>query len=132
MELWYAFGRNLTMNFLSNLVRRFQFYRALRKSNYGRAYGWFIELDGQRVGELVDSHWEDMFWCSYQVIAVDGACKEILSQDDLWNDGRFRFKNKQLLVYARHPFSASEPQDDRVNMRGLYLVPADYPQAGNQ
>jgi hypothetical protein len=108
-----------------------RFYGALRKSKYGRDHGWFIELDGQRVGELVDWQFEDMFWCSYRVIAADDAGKDIVFRDDLWNASRFRFKNKQLTVYARHPFSGGGVIDGRVNMRGLYLLPADYPRKGN-
>lgn len=46
--------------------------RFLIATNYGRAAGWYVELDGERVGTLTDYRWADMFWDSYAVGAIDG------------------------------------------------------------
>lgn len=42
--------------------------RKLATSNYGREYGWFIELNGKVVGELVYLDCAEMFWDWYRVV----------------------------------------------------------------
>lgn len=39
----------------------------LKETEWGRAAGWWIELEGRRVGRLTAPHVEDMFWMSYEL-----------------------------------------------------------------
>ena len=50
---------NLIIRFFTFLgVKGFQ---ELKSSNYGRNYGWWVELDGEVIGELINVQHEDMF-----------------------------------------------------------------------
>jgi hypothetical protein len=120
-EILAEIMKNILSHF-TKIPRYIRFYRALRRSNYGRDYGWFIELDGERVGELVDVKWEDQFWFSYRVVPANAACEEILLQKDLWDRDRFRFTNKYLPGRPRYAFSSSAPgKGERVSIRGLHM-----------
>ncbi len=97
--------------------------RFLVLSNFGRASGWYIELDGKRVGELVDPQWADMFWDSYTV----RAWSDVLRDDTLWNDCRLSFWSQQTGERVTGAFAGGSPpfiRDNRVGMRGLYLTPS--------
>jgi hypothetical protein len=93
----------------------------LRKSNYGRLDGWYIELDGEVQGELVDYQFEDMFWDSYQVIPKDDLSNEILLRQALWYGCKFKFRNKRTAQIVKALPGGSGVLNGRVSMRGLYL-----------
>lgn len=44
--------------------------RCLLASDHGRRDGWYVELNGNRIGELSDVRWEAMFCDSYAVTAA--------------------------------------------------------------
>ena len=43
--------------------------RAVSESDFGRRFGWFIERDGQRIGELEYFRWDSVaqFWHDYRL-----------------------------------------------------------------
>ena len=45
------------MNFISKFIKKYKDHRELKKSNFGRDYGWYIEYKGTIIGELVDPQW---------------------------------------------------------------------------
>jgi len=67
--------------------------RYLRDTDLGRADGWWLELDGVRVGELFDPQYLDMFWDSYAVRTLAGH-QATLADDDLWEACRFSFRSR--------------------------------------
>ena len=97
--------------------------RELKKSNWGRKFGWYIEYHGENIGELIDYQWNDMFWDSYIIKSLDDKWNPSLEDAGSWID--FKFKNKYYDLYAD-----AIPEDrvvyrvilnQRVKMRGLYL-----------
>jgi hypothetical protein len=100
--------------------------RLLHSSNFGRCDGWYIELDGNLVGELSDARFEDMFWYSYAVEEIVTAGRSPIFDDDLWNACRFKFRNRHTGEVVEHAFCGGSPpfvRDGRVLMRALYLEP---------
>ena len=93
----------------------------LAESNYGREFGWLIELDGVVLGELVDPKFEDMFWTSYQVILKKEKNRMIVFDPTQL----FVFRNKVLLETVDSAFTAigTSIGDERISIRGLYLLP---------
>ncbi len=61
---------------------------------------WFIEYQGEVIGELIKPEFDDMFWVSYQLIQLSEETKKILSNTDLWNQCEFQFRNKKTRNYA--------------------------------
>ncbi len=102
--------------------------KLLVQSEFGRRYGWFIELDGEVVGELSDCRFDDMFWDSYAVAARDGITAEsAIQNEENWLELRFVFRNRVLGEIAERPIPGGRPpvvRDGRVRMRGLYVVPS--------
>jgi hypothetical protein len=99
------------------------FQSSVQQSDFGRSDGWYIELDGEVLGELIDCRQEDMFWDSYAIIPANDSSNEILAQEDLWDACRFSFRNKKTAVYAAHAVSSEMPQSNgRIAMRGLYIT----------
>jgi len=97
----------------------------LIKSNYGRNYGWFIELDDEIIGKLVNPVQESQFWVSYQIIPNDKNWELFLFNEVNWKqkDTSFRYKNIGFLEYAPSAFSNYKLTGDRISMRGLYILP---------
>lgn len=106
-------------------MRSFRRARYLVESAFGRYDGWYVELDGDVVGELIDPQFADMFWVSYAVGIRDGRRSATLYDDKLWNECRFVFRNrrtgdvvKTAFCWGARPFV----QDGRISMRGLDLT----------
>jgi hypothetical protein len=99
------------------------------ESNYGRALGWDIELDGRVVGLLDEPHQEDMFWTSYRVSSSenDAALSSNLVCADFWKGNGFAklvFRSRALGLVAESPLPAVDAfvGPRRVSMRALYIV----------
>lgn len=100
--------------------------RFLVATNYGRTAGWYVELEGRRVGTLSDCRWVDMFWDSYVVGELDGVDASALAATANWDRCRFRFRNRESGEVVETAFcggGAPFPPGRRVSMRGLYLRP---------
>ena len=84
-----------------------------------------MEIDGEKIAELVEPNYVDMFWYSYRIIPIDNSVvgSDAVYDNGFWNcHGRLSFRNKEfgILVTA---FPAASPllPDKRVVMRGLYI-----------
>ncbi|BDS11383.1 hypothetical protein [Aureispira anguillae] len=101
----------------------------LAESNYARNFGWYIELNGEIIGELIKCRFEDMFWDSYEIIPQNTAAKKILFDSEKLLNSDFRFKNKRLNEYAPNAFLGGSQNllltKKRIIVRALYLRPKD-------
>ena len=95
----------------------------------GQKIEWYIEYDSNKVGELVDAKYEDMFWVKYKIICYEGHEQLVLDYKN-WNKCKFQFKNKNLLEYAENPFCGDkiyqEENYNTISMRALYVTPVSY------
>lgn len=85
---------------------------------------WYIEFEGERIGELCFPQYEDMFWITYQVIPYNEESAVLLFNANLWLSCAFQFKNQVTLKYAENAIAsivvASQLTMGKVSMRGLY------------
>ncbi|MCC6475173.1 MAG: hypothetical protein IT514_15680 [Burkholderiales bacterium] len=65
LRLYFSVDRPLGLNRMD----RFE----LIASSYGRIHGWYVEYEGQRIAELEDPQYADMFWESYKVTLIQSA-----------------------------------------------------------
>jgi len=102
--------------------------RELRKSNWGREHGWYIEFEGEIIGELIDYEFSDMFWDSYKIISKNEKWDLYLFDEKLWDESAFKFKNKYYNLYALNAFSGGVSDLKRrkkIELRSLYLTELD-------
>lgn len=114
------------MGILSKYWKNYRDRKELKKSNYGRDFGWYIEYQNNIIGELIYNKPLDMFWCSYDIIAKDEKWEKILFNEKMWEDYQFKFLNKKYHKYAENAFSRFPPnhlkETKTVGMRMLYLT----------
>lgn len=96
------------------------------EADYGRAFGWCIEIDGERVGSLTDPRHVDMFWYSYRLHSEDnGFHIDVFDRNVWYPECRFAFRNRYTGDIAPNAFCAPPPDDlarvRRITMRGLCL-----------
>lgn len=108
----------------------FQRRREIWESNYGRDEGWFVELDGVCVAELVDCQFVDHFWDSYRIVPIANELDihDELFQRSFWdNVDHLTYRNRKFGDTSRSAWPAATPltNDGRVVMRGLYLEVKD-------
>jgi len=96
----------------------------LEKSNWGRDFGWFIEFEGEKIGELVDAEFYDMFWVKYKIVPYSSFEKVVLDYEN-WASCSFQYQNKHYLQYPKNAFFGmtidKENDNYTIAMRGLYL-----------
>ena len=113
------------MNFIPKYLEKHKDKKELKKSNFGRNYGWYIEYNGETIGELIDWKSIDIFWCSYKIVPINDNWKNIIFNEKLWQNCEFKFKNKKYNKYAENAFSGFAPgslaKNQTVGMRMLYL-----------
>ena len=94
------------------------------ESDFGRDYGWFVELDGQRVAELTAPEWdEDMqFWFRYTLTPRTGdeGIRARLHTKEFWEWTELVFRSREFGLVAPNAFAVLLP-DGRVSARGLDL-----------
>ncbi|WP_435263818.1 hypothetical protein [Tenacibaculum sp. nBUS_03] len=106
-------------------IKKYKDKKELKKSNWGREYGWHIEYKGIIIGELINCEWMDMFWDTYIIKARDEKWNKILTEPIYWDN--FKFKNQHYNQYAIYGFpgggyEAEIKLNKRISMRGLYLT----------
>lgn len=97
----------------------------LEQSNWGIDFGWFIEYQGNIVGELIHGQFEDMFWYRYELIAYDQQVETLFDFDN-WINDQFRLKNKHYPQYVEHWIAGGDQvlqEQNRyfISMRGLQV-----------
>ena len=110
---------------LPRLRHALDFARYLRRSDYGRAHGWSIELADRPLGALHHVRFEDQFWDSYEVTAYPGGDAPLFHPPN-WHHPRFTFRSIGCGRTAPNAYSSSRlPRlsGDRVLMRALHLAP---------
>ncbi len=97
--------------------------------NDGRAYGWYVEVDGRIVAALVGCRPAEAGCDSYRVVPLTSDPGEAarLYGDELWaRPGRVVFRNRWLGVAVRRAAPVDRAgailrETGRLIVRGLYL-----------
>lgn len=94
-------------------------------TNYGRDAGWYVEENGRRIAQLVDAHFEDMFWDSYSIEPLVDSAEErldLLTSSRRWLECGFAYRSRRFNMVAELAFPGGHgPKSGRILMRGLCL-----------
>ncbi len=107
-------------------IKKYRNKKELKKSNWGRDYGWFIEYESNIIGELVLWKQTDMFWYSYKVITKNKKWENIVFDEKTWKNSELKFLNKKYNKYAHDAFAGFVSGDFTktkiIEMRMLHLT----------
>ena len=85
-----------------------------------------IFVGDQKVAQLFEPKWKEMFWCSYRVEPTDEEADKILRDEKLWDEVKFEVKAKDgriISTFAGGDFAAfCNRQTDRLSFRSLWPV----------
>jgi hypothetical protein len=87
------------------------------ETNFGRTYGWFIDKDGKKIGELNYIHWDSdgQFWHDYSVTWETG--KEIKADPDEWMREKLVLRSRKYPDVVTSDFLTSHKPDKTVSVR---------------
>ena len=97
----------------------------LKKSNYGRNYGWNIIYNSTVIAELINCKSEDMFWDSYELKILEKEHEKQIQNFDNWKE--LIIKNKELdfvvndILVSTSLDEYFENKTDRISIRNLYI-----------
>jgi hypothetical protein len=101
--------------------------RDVRKSDFGRRFGWFIERGGECIGELEYSRWDEdsQFWHEYRVNwrRPEGDAARI----EDWAESGIELRNREFSdVVVREFLSASGCAEGLVAIRNAFVPEARF------
>jgi hypothetical protein len=67
-----------------------------RETDFGRRFGWFIERERRRIGELDYIRWDSLaqFWHEYSVKWHDGGGSCISANPEAWINSKVALRNR--------------------------------------
>lgn len=99
--------------------------RPVRESDFGRRFGWFIERNGEKIGELEYLRWDSVaqFWHEYRV--TWRRPEDAVLGPDAWISAGLVLRNRKYTDVVIHSFlTASQQKPDIICIRGA-SVPED-------
>jgi hypothetical protein len=99
------------------LRRNLEVYR----SDFGRNFGWWVELDGKRLTALVDAVWlsDDQFWHLYRIVPLTSDPQDVaaISSEAFW------FRPGVMFINQRYGTRVTDAVAGPVWGRdGVYLI----------
>ena len=86
-----------TMKLMIPWTRAYRAKKRALASDCGRRFGWFIEKDEKRVGELEYIRWDSVaqFWHEYSVVWCDADESCIEGNPDAWIERKLVLRNRR-------------------------------------
>jgi hypothetical protein len=91
-------------------------------SDFGRRFGWFIEKDGERIGELDYLRWDSyaQFWHEYRLTWHQP--EDAVVGPDAWIAAKLVLRNRRYTDVVIDTFLTSPERDGGViAVRGAYV-----------
>ena len=78
-------------------TRAYRAKKLARESDFGRRYGWFIEREGERIGELDYIRWDSLaqFWHEYSVVWHNEAESSFETDPDAWIERKIVLRSRR-------------------------------------
>ena len=78
-------------------TRAYRAKKLARETDFGRRYGWFIERQGERVGELAYIRWDSLaqFWHEYSVVWHNEPEGSIEADPEAWIERKIVLRSKR-------------------------------------
>jgi hypothetical protein len=92
------------------------------ESDFGRRFGWFIEQDSERIGELDYIRWDSdaQFWHEYRVTWYKP--EDAAFGPDAWLEARLVLRSRRYTDVVVDSYLTSQQRDNGViAVRGAYV-----------
>lgn len=89
-----------------NFLQKFNIFKISERkkriidSNYGRKEGWYIELEGRRIGEIINPEHVAEFWHQYELILFDHSLSNAVENYEFWENPSLKYFSKSLEKYC--------------------------------
>lgn len=105
--------------------------RIAEESDFGRRFGWFIEREGERIGELEYIRWNDVtqFWHEYRLSWR--RPEDAVVGPDAWIEAKLVLRNRRCTDTIVHSFLTSPERDGVIGVRGAYVPEERLVRAGS-
>lgn len=99
-------------------------HRAAEESDHGRRFGWFIEKDGERIGELDYVRWDPaaQFWHEYRI--TWRRAEDAIAGPDAWVAAKVVLRNRRHTDVVADAFVTSPERNGVIAVRGA-CVPVE-------
>lgn len=114
------------MFLFSYFSRRKARARHEKESDYGRRYGWFVEQQGERIGELEYVRWDSdsQFWHEYRVTWSKKEAASIEKNPDAWIESALSLRNRKFQEVVVSTFLTA-PRDGNLIVVRNACVPSE-------
>ena len=105
------------MKFVFPWARKPQVETEVQKSDFGRRYGWYVEKQGERIGELEYIRWDShsQFWHEYAISWHQG--KEIPADANVWAEQQLALRNRHFPDVTITEFLSAHKESGIVAIR---------------
>lgn len=86
-----------------------------------------VWVDNQKMADLIEPAWAEMFWCSYKLVPVDEECNRRLRENDLWAECKFEIRHPTTGLIAGVSLVGGwsfreycKSQTERIDFRSLW------------
>jgi hypothetical protein len=96
------------------------------ESDYGRRYGWTVEVDEIPIGQLSYVRWDDnaQFWHEYRLELDGNNYHELRTDANLWCKSNIALRNNRFRDIVIKEFLAT-PKPDKTIMVRFASVPLE-------
>lgn len=112
------------------MIQWYQRRLRLIETNCGREAGWFVVRGDERIAELSDCRWEEMYWDSYLITPttndadLNAALLGTFWESEDWVSVHFANREfPNLIVADAYPAMTPFYEPCRLVLRGLHFCP---------
>jgi hypothetical protein len=95
-------------------TRAYHAKRLAEESDFGRRFGWFVEKDGEKIGELDYVGWDPLgqFWHEYRL--TSSKSEDAVVGPDAWRAAKLVLRNRRYTDVVIDSFLTSPERDGGV------------------
>ena len=112
----------MRLNRLQHLFKQKPRSRKAEESDFGRRFGWFIEKDGAKIGELGYLRWDSIaqYWHEYRIIWY--SPENAVTGPDAWISAKLVLRNRHYTDVVVESFlTGVEREGGVVPVRGAFV-----------
>lgn len=114
------------LNLINKLIQKRKRNKQLKETDYGRNKGWNIEIDGIKVGELINPKVRGQLRYEYELVLCKSNFIVEIRNNTFWERNDLMFFSKSMKEYAKYnPIVHTNVKNDNsintVRVRYLYI-----------